>query len=286
MPLTALDIQQQSFGTSRHGYDPQEVDVFLERVATEVENYNRALLDAKARIDAAESRAQASEQQAAQAAQAAQLANAERYAQNARESAESAATEQQIAKAFIAAQKSADEMREETRRESEKAYREAESRARDIVRDALAEKQRILDEVDRLRESTEKFRTEYLSLLNHFSADAQKNLPSLEKITPDVSAEKKATADANKVLRDNDATFAAPEAAAKPVATSAPAAANAASATGAPSVASPAFAGAASASPTTSARAAQPVQSAQPATATATEQGDDLYDDLDIEEID
>jgi cell division initiation protein len=223
MSLTALEIQQQSFGTSRHGYDPQEVDVFLERVATEVENFTRALVDAKARIDAAEGRAQAAEHQATQAAQAAQVANAERYAQNAKGAADASATEQQIAKAFIAAQKSADELREESRKESEKAYREAEARARDIVRDALAEKQHILDEIDRLRESAEKFRTEYQTLLNHFSADAKKNLPGIDTMTPDISADKQATADASKLLKDNDAAFAAPAAAqAAAVATPAP----------------------------------------------------------------
>ncbi|MDR2673012.1 MAG: DivIVA domain-containing protein [Coriobacteriales bacterium] len=197
MALTALDIQNQSFGTSRHGYDPQEVDVFLERIATETDNFNRALQEARSQIEAAENRAKAAEYQANQAIKATQAAQA---AQSAKGSTEAVATEKQIAQAFIAAQRSADDLRESARKESEKVYREAEMRARDIVRDALAEKQRILEEIDRLRVSTEKFRTEYLALLNHFSADAQKTMPTIDTIAPDISQEKQAAKNARELF--------------------------------------------------------------------------------------
>jgi cell division initiation protein len=202
MGLTALEVQQQSFGTSRHGYDPQEVDVFLERVAVEVDNFNRALLEAKSRFDKADERARVAE---------AKLASAAREASSS--SGRDKVTEDQISKAFIAAQRSADALREEARKEADKTYHEAEERARDIVRDAAAERQRVLAEIDRLRESCEKFRTEYLSLLNHFSTDAQKTLPSIDAMMPETAASKARDAqEAREYIADNSASFAPPAA--------------------------------------------------------------------------
>ncbi|NLG10696.1 MAG: DivIVA domain-containing protein [Coriobacteriaceae bacterium] len=180
MSITALDIQQQSFGTSRHGYDPEEVDVFLERVAEEIDNLNRFSAEANARIRSAEERAAQAEERAAQIE--ARLTQVEQKAQATTTS--NGITEESISKAFIAAQRSADALMEEARREGEKVYREAESKARDIIRDTLAEKQGVIGEIDRLRGSCEKFRTEYLSLLNHFQADAQKLLPRMDELMP------------------------------------------------------------------------------------------------------
>lgn len=204
MAITKHDIDSVNFNTAKEGYDPEEVDILLERIADEVDAFNRALVEAASRIESAEARAAAAEQQAAKSAQLANAASTGSAEQ-------AAASERQIAQALIAAQKSADELREAARAESEKAYREAEQRARDIVRDALSEKQRIIDEVERLRNSTEKFRSEYLGLLSRFTADAQKQMPTLEESTPDVSAEKKATDEAVQVLKEGDAAFAAPE---------------------------------------------------------------------------
>jgi cell division initiation protein len=190
MSITALDIQQQSFGTSRHGYDPEEVDVFLERMANEVDQFNRFSADASARIRLAEERAAQAEEKA--------CANAS-----------GGVTEDSISKAFIAAQRSADALKDEARREGEKVYREAEAKARDIIRESLAEKQKILAEIDRLRESCEKFRTEYLSLINHFQTDAQKLLPAMDELMPQVAAAQAAVPLEDFLAENNAATPAA-----------------------------------------------------------------------------
>ena len=192
MSITALDIQQQSFGTSRHGYDPEEVDVFLERIATEIDNMGRFIADAGARLRAAEDRVTQAEERAVQAEQ------------KARVTASNGITEDSISKAFINAQRSADALMEEARREGEKVYREAESKARDIIHDSLTEKQAIISEIDRLRESCEKFRTEYLSLLNHFQADAQKLLPVMDELMPQGSNPRPA-APVQSFVADNNA---------------------------------------------------------------------------------
>lgn len=212
MAITKQDIDNVSLNIVNEGYDPEEVDVLLERIADEVDSFNRALIEAAARVEAAETRAQAAEHQAAQSAQLAHSAQASQQA---------AASEHQIAQVLIAAQKSADDLRDAARIESEKAYREAEQRARDIVRDALAEKQRIIDEIERLRNSTEKFRSEYMSVLSRFTSEAQKAMPTLEENTPDISKDKKATDEAIKVLKEGDASFEAPEKEPEPAASAA-----------------------------------------------------------------
>ncbi|MDR0500378.1 MAG: DivIVA domain-containing protein [Coriobacteriales bacterium] len=206
MAITALDIQQQMFSRGAKNestYKAQEVDEFLERLAVEVDTFNRALVEARSRYEAAEARAQAAERELAQA----QASLSSLKSQGQTKDSSAAATEEQISRAFIAAQRSADALTAEAKEKADASYREAEARARDIVRDALAEKQRIISEVDRLRASCEKFRSDYLSLLNHFSADAQKVMPSIDDFTPNLSADY-LSSKAKAMLAENDASVA------------------------------------------------------------------------------
>ena len=54
---------------------------------------------------------------------------------------------------------------------------EADAKAREVIRQALAEKQNELDEIDRLKASREEFRGEYKKLLQHFMDDAEAVFP-------------------------------------------------------------------------------------------------------------
>jgi cell division initiation protein len=210
MSITALEIQEVRFGEAKKGYDPNEVDEFLERVAADVDTLNRALTEAAARIKAAEARAKDAEQRAAEAVSAAPAATAPAPVPAAAPASESSVSEDVISKAFIAAQRSADALQEEARKEAEKVYREAESKGRDIVREALAEKQKTLAELDRLRESSESFRTEYLSLLKHFQADAQKRLSAFEDIIPSKPNSEEVREAQRRLTDANDAAVSAP----------------------------------------------------------------------------
>jgi cell division initiation protein len=177
MSITALEIQQVSFATAKHGYDPQEVDEFLERVAADVDTLNRAIAEAASRVKVAEERASEAEERAQRAAST--------PAPAAVQPADDGITADAISKAFIAAQRSADALQEEARREAEKVYREAERKAKDIIKDAHTEKQTILGELEGLRASSEKFRTDFLSLVNHYQTDAQKRFAAFEDLVPD-----------------------------------------------------------------------------------------------------
>ena len=258
MAITKQDIDNVSLNIVSEGYDPEEVDLLLERIAKEVDTFNRSLAAAATRVEQAEARAQAAEQQAAQSAHLASAAGA---------AAQTSASEHQIAQALISAQKSADDLKDTARIESEKAFRDAEKRARDIVRDALSEKQRIIDEVERLRESTETFRSEYMSLLGRFTTEAQKAMPKLEDARPNFEQEKKETAEAIRLIKEADTAFEAPEPEPEAAAQSAPVF----DAISSPAKASP------DASQNTSSISAQAVQS-------SFQLDEDL--DIDIEEID
>lgn len=50
--------------------------------------------------------------------------------------------------------------------------------AREVIRQALTEKQAELEEIDRLKASREEFKAEYLKLIQHFMDDAQNSFPS------------------------------------------------------------------------------------------------------------
>ena len=203
MSITALEIQEIRFDEVKRGYDPNEVDEFLERVAADVDTLNRALSEAAVRIKSAERRAEEAEQKLAQLAEAPSVPPAEpavdvpSFEPVEEEPSEPTISGDDIAKAFIAAQRSADALQEEARREAEKLYKDAEARGRDIVRDALSEKQKALDELARLRESCEKFRTEYISLLKYFESDAQKRLIVFDDVLQSQTAKDSMTAPVN-----------------------------------------------------------------------------------------
>jgi len=182
MIITAQEIQEICFNEAKKGgYDTHEVDEFLERVAKDVDVLNRALTEATMRIKTAEKRAEEAEKKLAILESMPPAAPVVEAAPE-KEPVDTAVSGEVIARAFIAAQKSADALQEEARKEAERIYREAESKGRDIVRDALSEKQKALDELARLRMACERFRTEYLALLRNCESDAQKRLSTFDEV--------------------------------------------------------------------------------------------------------
>ena len=73
---------------------------------------------------------------------------------------------------------------------AERICNEADAKARDVIRQALQEKQEEIKEIDRLKASREEFKNEYLKLLQHFMDDAQNSFPPelLNSSTPVGSA--------------------------------------------------------------------------------------------------
>lgn len=223
MSITALDIHQQGFEHSLRGYDVEQVDVFLEKVAQEVdalhdeitqlkeqlaaaqqEDRSAELEQAAARIQQAEAAAQASAEQlhaaneATRAVESKLKATQQQVAELERKLAEKSDLDSAISSAFISAQHAADQLKEEARAEGERIYRESEAKAREFIREALIEKQRIINETEALTSSCEKFRNDYRNLLEHFTAEANMHFSDVQ---PPVVSE--ATVDAAMPVDDD-----------------------------------------------------------------------------------
>ena len=180
MAITPQDIEQLTFSPSKHGYDTEEVDAFLERLSDEVGAMLQKIADLKGRLNKTEQQlaesqarvAQLSEAQGATAAAAPQPVAAPAPA------AYDSDRERQISQVLIVAQQSADKIVAEAREAADKIRTDADQKAREVIRQALAEKQNELDEIDRLKQSREDFRTEYKNLLQRFMDDAEAAFPN------------------------------------------------------------------------------------------------------------
>lgn len=163
MAITPAEIDQLTFSPSKHGYDTDEVDNFLERLSGEVDAMLQKIADLKGRLTSAEQQLAASQAQVAQLQSQPAAAPVE---------STSSASEAQISQVLIVAQQSADKMVADAKENAEKIRTEADQKAREVIRQALAEKQSELDEMDRLKASRESFRDEYKALLQKFMDDA------------------------------------------------------------------------------------------------------------------
>ena len=67
MAITPADIQAQTFSEAKRGYDPAEVDVFLETLSSEVDAMLAKIVDLKGRLTATEQQLADAQAQLAQA---------------------------------------------------------------------------------------------------------------------------------------------------------------------------------------------------------------------------
>ena len=194
MAITPADIEQMTFSEDKkHGYNTEEVDAFLDQVSTEVDAMLKKIADLKGRLNNSEQQLAAAQAQVAQLQEQqseTMAAPAVEYVPAPAASGESglSATEHQISQVLIVAQQSADKLVADARTNAENIRNEADQKAREVIRQALAEKQNELDEIDRLKQSREDFRAEYKRLLQHFMDDADSVFPEKVLTAPNGSA--------------------------------------------------------------------------------------------------
>ena len=176
MAITPADIQAQTFSEAKRGYDPAEVDVFLETLSSEVDAMLAKIVDLKGRLTATEQQLADTQAQLAQAQDAA--AQAVPAAPVAAPAPDFSAQERQISAALIAAQQTAEGIVNDANENADRIRNEADAKAREVIRQALAEKQSEIEEIDRLKASREEFKNEYLKLIQHFMDDAQNSFPA------------------------------------------------------------------------------------------------------------
>jgi cell division initiation protein len=144
MKLTPLDIHHKEFRNALRGYNPEEVDDFLDEVADEFERLFKENIDLSEKLEAATARVRA-------------YADMERTLQN----------------TMVAAQTSADDIRARAEADAARSVADAESKSQEIVSSALEDKQRSQFELTRLKEAEEEFRVRFLSMLRDYIATVE-----------------------------------------------------------------------------------------------------------------
>ncbi len=188
MAITPADIENMTFsqaGKHEEGYKTDEVDVFLDQVASEVDAMLQKIADLKGRLTTSEQQLAAAQAQVAQLKEQTTMAAPVEPAPVPQ--SEFTASERQISQVLIVAQQSADKLVADARTNAENIRNEADQKAREVIRQALAEKQNELDEIDRLKQSREDFRAEYKKLLQHFMDDADSVFPQQTLSVPNGS---------------------------------------------------------------------------------------------------
>ena len=135
--ITVEDIKKIAFTASPEiGYNPTQVDAFIDEVEKTIESLTEQNESLKSQLQAAGG--------------------------DANGMFPVSATERQISAALITAQRTADTIVDTANKQAESIVNDANEKGEAIMRAVLAEKKKELDEIDRLRESRNRFRAEYV----------------------------------------------------------------------------------------------------------------------------
>jgi cell division initiation protein len=141
MKITPLDIQQQQFkGKMLGGLDPEDVDAFLQSVASEMESLVRENNELK-----------------------------EQQARHNREMAEMAGKEKDLRETMLAAQRITEEMKANAQKEASLVVSEAELRAERIVMDAERQLGELKARIEEVRRQKIQFEISLKALLDSYA---------------------------------------------------------------------------------------------------------------------
>lgn len=152
MPLNPIDVTQQTFRVSLRGYDEGEVDAFLDEVVSSMKEYDQRLRDADERVSVLEEQLQANRE-----------------------------TEVAMRRAFVAAQRTADEIVAEARVEGERLISEASAQAVEISADQVRERDALRIELADLRSSVSDMKARMRTF-------AKGVLPDLDSLDTDLAS--------------------------------------------------------------------------------------------------
>lgn len=201
MAITASDIHNQSFSIDRKGYDVDEVDVFLEHVADEIDVLNDTIAHLQAQLE--EDRfsgfdAPASSTVAITETAVATVDTSELDAQLAqkdaiigdleRQLADKRADDNAIAQALIIAQRSADEILAKANANATETIQDARDEAQRIIDRANTDRQDVIDAIRKLQDDREDAREEYADLLKDIISDASRKLADIGANVPAAAA--------------------------------------------------------------------------------------------------
>ncbi|MDC4224906.1 MAG: DivIVA domain-containing protein [Candidatus Manganitrophus sp.] len=144
MKWTPVDIRQMTFSTGFRGYAPNEVDSFLEELATEIEAVLKENADLRERID-----------------------------DQGKTIAELKKTEGALTNTLLMAQKAIEEMKRTAQKEGDLIIRQAELRAEEITRSAMKEVSQVQGEILNLRRQRDFFVEKIRSLMQNLEKTLQ-----------------------------------------------------------------------------------------------------------------
>ncbi len=201
MAITSAEIHNQSFSIDRKGYDVDEVDVFLEHVADEIDGLNQLIESLQAQLDdnafagfdtpvnfddepEAEV-APAEETQIMPAVNPAELEEKDaRIAELEAQLESKKADDNAIAQALIIAQRSADEILSNAKADAAATVKDAEDEASRILDKAEADRLKVQEAIKKLEDDREDAREEYRDLLTDYINDANRKLAEIGEKTP------------------------------------------------------------------------------------------------------
>lgn len=194
MAITAQDIHNQSFAIDRKGYDVDEVDVFLEHVADEIDLLNNQVAQLESELAQARSEAAAAQGAASSRLDTTEmeindisndefaniLAEKDGIIRDLEEQlADKKANDSAISSALIIAQRSADEIIVKANAQASETMQDAREEADRIINRANADKQDVLDAIRKLEDEREDTREGYADLLRDLIDDASRKLNEL-----------------------------------------------------------------------------------------------------------
>lgn len=191
MAITAADIENQSFSISKKGYDVDEVDVFLERVAEEIDEMNNLIAELRAgqaqqtpvsEPEEVEEEEEYNENDYDELSDDPQLIIREKdkIIEELREKLDAKqADDSVISQALIVAQRSADEIIANANTKADVTIADAHDEADRIVKRAEAEKSSIMQQISKLEEDREGSKNGYATLLRDIIDDANQKLSVL-----------------------------------------------------------------------------------------------------------
>ncbi len=136
MTITPMDIQNKEFERSFRGYDIEDVDEFLDRVAKDLEHLARENMELKEKLD--------------------QLQDKNKNYRK---------LEETMHNAIVVAQETAEEVKQNAKREADLIRREAEKEAQRIIDDARYRSSKILSEQEELFKQARVFKMRFRSFI-------------------------------------------------------------------------------------------------------------------------
>jgi cell division initiation protein len=154
MKLTPLDIHHKEFGRSLRGYNEAEVDAFLDQVADELERLFKENIDLSERNEAGEEKVKGYQDM-----------------------------ERTLHNTMVSAQKSAEDIVAKARQEADLTIKDSEVKAKEIIHNALQQKQKTQSDLMRIKAAEEEFRARFKTLLEgHMRTLSEIPLPEDVKV--------------------------------------------------------------------------------------------------------